>query len=126
MRLLKFASVASVIGVTELTGAALTVNAREFIRSMIVLFLGVAYFVLAVSCPRRAMARPPLCSVDVTEGSEQWLTAGWGDGRATRTHMLRMGKIATASRSNLTPRVDAFLRQVEAMPPARPATGAAG
>jgi ABC-type amino acid transport system permease subunit len=30
VRFLKFPSIASVIGVTELNGAALTVNAREF------------------------------------------------------------------------------------------------
>jgi His/Glu/Gln/Arg/opine family amino acid ABC transporter permease subunit len=46
VRLLKFTSVASVIGVTELTGAALTVNAREFHPIEIILFLGVAYFLL--------------------------------------------------------------------------------
>jgi His/Glu/Gln/Arg/opine family amino acid ABC transporter permease subunit len=46
VRLLKFTSVASVIGVTELTGAALTVNAREFHPIEIILFLGGAYFVL--------------------------------------------------------------------------------
>jgi His/Glu/Gln/Arg/opine family amino acid ABC transporter permease subunit len=46
VRLLKFTSVASVIGVTELTGAALTVNARDFHPIEIILFLGGTYFVL--------------------------------------------------------------------------------
>ena len=44
MRLLKFTSVASVIGVMELTGAALAVNAREFRPFEIILTLAVAYF----------------------------------------------------------------------------------
>jgi His/Glu/Gln/Arg/opine family amino acid ABC transporter permease subunit len=46
VRLLKFTSIASAIGVTELTGAALTVNAREFHPLEIVTFLGLAYFAL--------------------------------------------------------------------------------
>ncbi|HZS84648.1 MAG TPA: amino acid ABC transporter permease [Stellaceae bacterium] len=48
VRLVKFTSVASVIGVTELTGAALTVNAREFRPLEIIIFLGFAYFVLCL------------------------------------------------------------------------------
>lgn len=44
IRLLKFTSVASVIGVMELTGAALAVNAREFRPLEIILTLAVAYF----------------------------------------------------------------------------------
>jgi His/Glu/Gln/Arg/opine family amino acid ABC transporter permease subunit len=46
VRLLKFTSVASVIGVTELTGAALAVNAREFQPLEIILTLAVSYFVV--------------------------------------------------------------------------------
>lgn len=44
VRLLKFTSVASAIGVMELTGAALAVNAREFRPLEIILTLAVAYF----------------------------------------------------------------------------------
>ena len=46
VRLLKFTSVASVIGVTELTGAALAVNAREFKPLQILLTLSVTYFLV--------------------------------------------------------------------------------
>jgi His/Glu/Gln/Arg/opine family amino acid ABC transporter permease subunit len=45
VRLLKFTSVASVIGVTELTGATLAVNAREFQPLPLLAFLALAYFV---------------------------------------------------------------------------------
>lgn len=45
VRLLKFTSVASVIGVTELTGATLAVNAREFHPLPLLAFLALAYFV---------------------------------------------------------------------------------
>ncbi|HLJ21812.1 MAG TPA: amino acid ABC transporter permease [Stellaceae bacterium] len=45
VRLLKFTSVASVIGVTELTGATLAVNAREFQPLPLLTFLALAYFV---------------------------------------------------------------------------------
>lgn len=44
VRLLKFTSVASVIGVTELTGAAMAVNAREFQPLEILVALGATYF----------------------------------------------------------------------------------
>ncbi|HXP77707.1 MAG TPA: amino acid ABC transporter permease [Stellaceae bacterium] len=44
VRLLKFTSVASVIGVTELTGATLAVNAREFQPLPLLAFLALAYF----------------------------------------------------------------------------------
>ncbi len=46
VRLVKFTSVAAVIGVTELTGAALAVNAREFQPVPIIATLAVSYFVL--------------------------------------------------------------------------------
>jgi His/Glu/Gln/Arg/opine family amino acid ABC transporter permease subunit len=45
VRLLKFTSVASVIGVTELTGATLAVNAREFQPLSLLAALAIAYFV---------------------------------------------------------------------------------
>jgi His/Glu/Gln/Arg/opine family amino acid ABC transporter permease subunit len=45
IRLLKFTSVASVIGVTELTGATLAVNAREFQPLPLLAVLATAYFV---------------------------------------------------------------------------------
>jgi His/Glu/Gln/Arg/opine family amino acid ABC transporter permease subunit len=45
VRLLKFTSVASVIGVTELTGATLAVNAREFKPLPLLAALALAYFV---------------------------------------------------------------------------------
>ena len=44
VRLLKFTSVASVIGVTELTGAVLAVNAREVKPLPLLAFLALAYF----------------------------------------------------------------------------------
>jgi len=46
VRLVKFTSVAAVIGVTELTGAALAVNAREFQPVPIITTLAASYFVL--------------------------------------------------------------------------------
>jgi His/Glu/Gln/Arg/opine family amino acid ABC transporter permease subunit len=46
VRLLKFTSVATVIGVTELTGAALAVNAREFQPLEIILTLAMTYFLV--------------------------------------------------------------------------------
>jgi len=46
VRLVKFTSVAAVIGVTELTGAALAVNAREFQPVPIIATLAASYFVL--------------------------------------------------------------------------------
>ena len=46
IRLVKFTSVAAVIGVTELTGAALAVNAREFQPVPIIATLAASYFVL--------------------------------------------------------------------------------
>ena len=45
VRLLKFTSVASVIGATELTGAVLEVNAREVKPLELLAFLALAYFV---------------------------------------------------------------------------------
>ncbi|HKX07517.1 MAG TPA: amino acid ABC transporter permease [Stellaceae bacterium] len=45
VRLLKFTSVASVIGVTELTGATLAVNARAFQPLPLLAALALAYFV---------------------------------------------------------------------------------
>jgi His/Glu/Gln/Arg/opine family amino acid ABC transporter permease subunit len=46
VRLLKYTSVASVIGVNELTGGALLVNARVFQPVTIILSVATAYFVL--------------------------------------------------------------------------------
>jgi His/Glu/Gln/Arg/opine family amino acid ABC transporter permease subunit len=46
VRLLKFTSVASVIGVTELTGGALLVNARVFQPVTIIVSIALTYFVL--------------------------------------------------------------------------------
>jgi His/Glu/Gln/Arg/opine family amino acid ABC transporter permease subunit len=46
VRLFKFTSVASVIGVTEFTGAALLVNAREFQPVSILLTVALTYLVL--------------------------------------------------------------------------------
>jgi His/Glu/Gln/Arg/opine family amino acid ABC transporter permease subunit len=46
VRLIKFTSVASVIGVTELTGAGLLVNAREFHPATILATLAVVYLCL--------------------------------------------------------------------------------
>ncbi len=45
VRLVKFTSVASAIGVTELTGATLAVNAREFKPLSLLTALALAYFV---------------------------------------------------------------------------------
>ncbi len=44
VRLVKFTSVASVIGVTELTGATLAVNAREYKPLPLLTALALAYF----------------------------------------------------------------------------------
>jgi His/Glu/Gln/Arg/opine family amino acid ABC transporter permease subunit len=46
VRLLKFTSVASIIGVTELTGAALLVNAREFHPVTLLSTVAITYLVL--------------------------------------------------------------------------------
>jgi His/Glu/Gln/Arg/opine family amino acid ABC transporter permease subunit len=46
VRLFKFTSVASVIGVNELTGSAMLVNAREFAPLSIIAFLALTYLVL--------------------------------------------------------------------------------
>jgi His/Glu/Gln/Arg/opine family amino acid ABC transporter permease subunit len=46
VRLFKFTSVASVIGVNELTGNAMLVNAREFAPFTIIAFLALTYLVL--------------------------------------------------------------------------------
>jgi His/Glu/Gln/Arg/opine family amino acid ABC transporter permease subunit len=46
VRLLKFTSVASVIGVNELTGSAMLVNGREFAPIPIIAFLALTYLVL--------------------------------------------------------------------------------
>jgi His/Glu/Gln/Arg/opine family amino acid ABC transporter permease subunit len=45
VRLFKFTSVASVIGVNELTGSAMLVNAREFAPLSIIAFLALTYLV---------------------------------------------------------------------------------
>ena len=49
VRLLKFTSVASVIGATDLTGAVLAVNAREVKPLELLAFLALAYFVACYS-----------------------------------------------------------------------------
>jgi His/Glu/Gln/Arg/opine family amino acid ABC transporter permease subunit len=46
IRLIKFTSVASIIGVTDLTGAALLVNARQFYPITILTTIALTYFVL--------------------------------------------------------------------------------
>jgi His/Glu/Gln/Arg/opine family amino acid ABC transporter permease subunit len=46
VRLFKFTSVASVIGVNELTGSAMLVNGREFAPLAIIAFLALTYLVL--------------------------------------------------------------------------------
>ncbi len=46
VRLLKFTSVASIIGVTELTGAALLVNAREFHPVTLLATVAIVYLVM--------------------------------------------------------------------------------
>ena len=46
VRLFKFTSVASVIGVNEFTGSALLVNARVFQPVTIILAVAITYFVL--------------------------------------------------------------------------------
>lgn len=48
VRLIKFTSVASVIGVTELTGAGLLVNAREFHPVTILATIAIVYLVLCL------------------------------------------------------------------------------
>ena len=55
VRLFKFTSVASVIGVNELTGSAMLVNAREFAPLSIIAFLALTYlvFCFAISSVRR-------------------------------------------------------------------------
>jgi His/Glu/Gln/Arg/opine family amino acid ABC transporter permease subunit len=57
VRLVKFTSVASVIGVTELTGAGLLVNAREFHPVTILATIAIVYLVLcfALSLGGRAL-----------------------------------------------------------------------
>ncbi|MFA6267340.1 MAG: amino acid ABC transporter permease [Pseudolabrys sp.] len=57
VRLLKFTSVASIIGVTELTGAALLVNARDFHPVTLLATVAVTYLVLcyALSLVGRAL-----------------------------------------------------------------------
>jgi His/Glu/Gln/Arg/opine family amino acid ABC transporter permease subunit len=57
VRLFKFTSVASVIGVNELTGNAMLVNAREFAPFSIIAFLALTYLVLcfAISSVGRAI-----------------------------------------------------------------------
>jgi His/Glu/Gln/Arg/opine family amino acid ABC transporter permease subunit len=57
VRLVKFTSVASVIGVTELTGAGLLVNAREFHPVTILATIAIVYLVLcsALSLAGRAL-----------------------------------------------------------------------
>jgi His/Glu/Gln/Arg/opine family amino acid ABC transporter permease subunit len=60
VRLLKFTSVASVIGVTELTGGALAVNARVFQPATIILSVAATYFALCYGLSligRRLFAR---------------------------------------------------------------------
>jgi ABC-type amino acid transport system permease subunit len=46
VRLIKFTSVASVIGVNEFTGSAMLVNGREFAPITIIGFVALTYFVL--------------------------------------------------------------------------------
>jgi ABC-type amino acid transport system permease subunit len=46
VRLLKFTSVASVIGVNELTGSAMLVNGREFAPITIIGFVALTYLVI--------------------------------------------------------------------------------
>jgi His/Glu/Gln/Arg/opine family amino acid ABC transporter permease subunit len=48
VRLVKFTSVASVIGVTELTGAGLLVNARDFHPATILATIAVVYLILCL------------------------------------------------------------------------------
>jgi His/Glu/Gln/Arg/opine family amino acid ABC transporter permease subunit len=57
VRLIKFTSVASVIGVTELTGAGLLVNAREFHPVTILAAIAIVYLVVcsALSLAGRAL-----------------------------------------------------------------------
>ena len=57
VRLVKFTSVASVIGVTELTGAGLLVNAREFHPVTILATIAIVYLVIcfALSLAGRAL-----------------------------------------------------------------------
>jgi His/Glu/Gln/Arg/opine family amino acid ABC transporter permease subunit len=49
VRLLKFTSVASVIGVHELTGSAMLVNAREFQPVTIIVMLALSYLLLCLA-----------------------------------------------------------------------------
>ena len=57
VRLFKFTSVASVIGVNELTGSAMLVNGREFAPITIIGFIALTYlvFCLAISSVGRAL-----------------------------------------------------------------------
>lgn len=57
VRLIKFTSVASIVGVTELTGAGLLVNARQFHPVTILATIALTYFVLcyALSLIGRAL-----------------------------------------------------------------------
>src|SRR5215831_1427515 len=57
VRLFKFTSVASIIGVNELTGSAMLVNGREFAPITIIGFIAVTYLVLclAISSVGRAL-----------------------------------------------------------------------
>lgn len=49
VRLFKFTSVASVIGVNELTGSAMLVNGREFAPITIIGFIALTYFVICLA-----------------------------------------------------------------------------
>jgi His/Glu/Gln/Arg/opine family amino acid ABC transporter permease subunit len=49
VRLFKFTSVASVIGVNELTGSAMLVNGREFAPITIIAFIALTYLVLCLA-----------------------------------------------------------------------------
>jgi His/Glu/Gln/Arg/opine family amino acid ABC transporter permease subunit len=57
IRLIKFTSVASIIGVTDLTGAALLVNARQFFPITILTTIALTYFIVcyALSLIGRAL-----------------------------------------------------------------------
>ena len=57
VRLIKFTSVASVIGVTELTGAGLLINARDFHPVKILATIAIVYLVVcsALSLAGRAL-----------------------------------------------------------------------
>src|SRR5258708_5817086 len=57
VRLIKFTSVASVIGVNEFTGSAMLVNGREFAPITIIGFVALTYLVIcfAISAPGRVL-----------------------------------------------------------------------